>query len=96
MKRRLGFVILTILAAGIASAQGTRPPVFAGAFYDADPARLAGLVDAYLKNAAEPRYAFEMSLLRWIHLRKLVPEYLPSRRPVAAETRSRALAATAS
>jgi DNA polymerase-3 subunit gamma/tau len=25
------------------------------------------------KNAAEPRYVFEMSLLRWIHLRKLVP-----------------------
>jgi MEMO1 family protein len=54
MKRRLGFVILTILAAGIASAQGTRPPVFAGAFYDADPARLASQIDGYLKNAGDP------------------------------------------
>ena len=26
-----------------------------------------------VKNAAEPRYVFEMSLLRWIHLRKLAP-----------------------
>jgi hypothetical protein len=26
-----------------------------------------------VRNAAEPRYVFEMSLLRWIHLRKLVP-----------------------
>jgi hypothetical protein len=55
MKRRLALLILTILAAAAAaSAQGTRPPVFAGAFYDADPARLAGLVDGYLKKAAEP------------------------------------------
>jgi DNA polymerase III subunit gamma/tau len=26
-----------------------------------------------VKNAAEPRYQFEMALLRWIHLRKLAP-----------------------
>jgi DNA polymerase-3 subunit gamma/tau len=26
-----------------------------------------------VKNAAEPRYFFEMALLRWIHLRKLTP-----------------------
>jgi len=55
MKRRFFLIILSIfVSAAASSAQGTRRAVFAGAFYDADPARLAGLVDAYLKNAADP------------------------------------------
>ena len=29
--------------------------------------------EAEVRNAAEPRYNFEMALLRWIHLRKLTP-----------------------
>ena len=29
--------------------------------------------EADVRNAAEPRYNFEMALLRWIHLRKLTP-----------------------
>ena len=41
-------------AAAAAPAQGTRAAVFAGAFYDADPARLAALIDDYLR-AAGPR-----------------------------------------
>ena len=55
MKKQLALGLLSVaVLAGIAEAQGTRKPVFAGAFYDADPARLAALVDGYLKSAAEP------------------------------------------
>ncbi len=55
MKRRL-YVLMLLMstAAGLSTAQGMRPAVFAGGFYDADPVRLAGLVDGYLKNAAAP------------------------------------------
>jgi hypothetical protein len=55
MKGRAYLLILIILWAAAASpAQGTRAAVFAGAFYDADPGRLAALVDGYLRTAAEP------------------------------------------
>lgn len=32
-----------------------------------------GRAEADIRNAAEPRYHFEMALLRWMHLRRLVP-----------------------
>ncbi len=55
MKNKLLAVVLLILAAVSSSlAQGTRPPVFAGAFYDADPERLTAQIDAYLKDAGAP------------------------------------------
>lgn len=55
MKRCVSAFIFFILAAAAASwAQGFRPAVFAGQFYDADPVRLAAQIDAYLKNAGEP------------------------------------------
>ena len=43
----------TVLLSSVLSAQGLRPAVFAGQFYEADPAKLAALVDGYL-NAAAP------------------------------------------
>jgi len=55
MKRRLCLLVLFMLgAAAAAPAQGTRAAVFAGAFYDADPARLAALIDDYLRAAGPP------------------------------------------
>lgn len=47
-----------------------------------------------IRSAAQPRYHFEMAMLRWMHLRKLVPlaelvdgiEQLPTPAPVAAST----------
>lgn len=32
-----------------------------------------GRAEADIRNAAEPRYHFEMALLRWMHMRRLVP-----------------------
>ncbi len=55
MNRRSAVAFLFILSlAALAPAQGTRPAVFAGGFYDADPARLADQIDGYLRNAGEP------------------------------------------
>ena len=54
MNKRYLLLLASLSMSAVSLAQGTRPAVFAGAFYDADPARLAGLVDAYLKNAADP------------------------------------------
>ena len=51
MKTRLPALIIALLAFGsILAAQGTRPPVFAGAFYDDDGARLGAQIDAFLAN----------------------------------------------
>ena len=51
--------------------------------------------EAEVRNAAEPRYNFEMALLRWIHLRKLTPladliDRLESGAPLPAGPGSRA------
>jgi AmmeMemoRadiSam system protein B/AmmeMemoRadiSam system protein A len=53
MKNILGaFLVIVILAPAAAGGQGLRPPVFAGQFYPADPARLAADIDGYLAAAA--------------------------------------------
>jgi AmmeMemoRadiSam system protein B/AmmeMemoRadiSam system protein A len=51
MKTKMPALIsaLVILTLGL-GAQGTRQPVFAGAFYDDDPVRLGAQIDAYLDN----------------------------------------------
>ena len=52
--RKLLFVLLltAVLAPAALRGQGLRKPVFAGQFYEADPARLAALIDGYLAAAA--------------------------------------------
>jgi AmmeMemoRadiSam system protein B/AmmeMemoRadiSam system protein A len=51
MKRRDCLLIVSILFLAAGSwAQGTRPAVVAGQFYDADPARLGAQIDAFFKN----------------------------------------------
>ena len=42
-----------------------------------------------IRGAAEPRYHLEMALLRWIHLRKLMPHRAADRAPRRAAPRSR-------
>jgi AmmeMemoRadiSam system protein B/AmmeMemoRadiSam system protein A len=58
MKMKLPAVALILLAAGwlvdSGLAQGIRKPVWAGQFYEADPARLAYLIDRYLEAANPP------------------------------------------
>lgn len=58
MKMKLPAVVLVLLAVGLlvasSLAQGIRKPVWAGQFYEADPARLAYLIDHYLETANPP------------------------------------------
>ncbi|HUM33997.1 MAG TPA: AmmeMemoRadiSam system protein B, partial [Candidatus Saccharicenans sp.] len=55
MKTKALSVVLILLAAGLlvdmGLAQGIRKPVWAGQFYEADPSRLAYLIDSYLLAA---------------------------------------------
>ena len=56
--------------------QGERLRALAGAFSREDLLRSFDLVaklEADIRLAPQPRYHLEMALLRWIHLRKLVP-----------------------
>jgi hypothetical protein len=53
-KTVLSLLIAMALAAGAAWAQDVRAPVWAGAFYDGDGARLAAQIDAYLDNVKDP------------------------------------------
>jgi len=48
----LALAALVVLIPLAAAAQGVRPAVFAGQFYEADPARLAAEIDGYLAAAA--------------------------------------------
>jgi hypothetical protein len=50
-------------AAGTASAQGVRQPVWAGAFYEADPARLSAEIESALAAAAPAAVAGEIRAL---------------------------------
>jgi len=51
-KALLALAALIVLFPHAAVAQGVRPAVFAGQFYEADPARLAAEIDGYLAAAA--------------------------------------------
>jgi DNA polymerase III subunit gamma/tau len=61
---------------------------------------LLGRAEYDIRNAAQPRYHLEMALLRWMHLRKLMPiedliatasgGTIPAARPGAATPRARA------
>ncbi len=55
-------IILVLIAAG-AAAQGIRKPVWAGQFYDADPARLAAEVDGFLASAKPAAVAGDIRAL---------------------------------
>jgi AmmeMemoRadiSam system protein B/AmmeMemoRadiSam system protein A len=51
MKTKILALVPAMLVVAAASwAQGTRPPVHAGGFYDADPGRLGAQIDGYLQN----------------------------------------------
>src|SRR5262249_31639442 len=53
-----------------------RVKALAGRFSREDLLRAFDLLtkaEQEIKSAAQPRYALEMALLRWIHLRKLMP-----------------------
>lgn len=50
----LVLALAAVLGSTALSAQGLRPAVFAGQFYEGDPARLAALVDGYLAAATPP------------------------------------------
>jgi AmmeMemoRadiSam system protein B/AmmeMemoRadiSam system protein A len=53
MRKLLPVLVLTVIIIPAAlSGQGVRKPVFAGQFYEADPARLAAVIDGYLASAA--------------------------------------------
>ena len=53
MKKILPLVILAAsLVPAVLLGQGVRPAVFAGQFYEADPSRLAAVIDGYLAAAA--------------------------------------------
>jgi len=58
MKMKLPALALVLLAGGLlvdsGLAQGIRKPVWAGQFYEADPARLSYLIDHYLETANPP------------------------------------------
>lgn len=53
-KTVLSLLTAIALAAGAARAQDVRTPVWAGAFYDGNGARLGAQIDAYLENVKDP------------------------------------------
>jgi AmmeMemoRadiSam system protein B/AmmeMemoRadiSam system protein A len=55
--------LLVLFAAGIAGAQGLRPAVWAGQFYEADKARLSAEIDRYLAAAAPAAVPGEIKVL---------------------------------
>src|SRR5688572_11073130 len=80
----------------LAEGERERLSQLAGSFSREDLMRAFDLLakaEQDIRNASQPRYHFEMVLLRWMHLRKLVPlaalmEQLGSVKAVSAEARS--------